>query len=369
MRLMVCAGASGGGVYPALAVLQALNNEAEVLWVGGEGGMETDLVARAGFPFKAISAEGVHGVGLRSIRAGFKLVRGYFQARQLIADFKPDALFFTGGYVAIPVAFAGRDIPTVICLPDIEPGRALQLVANFADRIAAPAEDSRQFFPRRKQGQVLVTGYPVRLDLNRWSRAEAHQVFELDPGKLTLFVTGGSKGAQSINRAIVNGLRELLSQVQLIHIAGETTWPEVKAAAAALPASLRANYRPYEYLHDQMGAAYAAADLAVTRAGASSLGELPLFGLPAILVPYPYAWRYQKVNAAYLAEKSAAVVLRDEDLAVELTAGILELIHNKNKRAAMQAAMQALALPNAAHQVAGLIRELVLSPPQPEARG
>jgi UDP-N-acetylglucosamine--N-acetylmuramyl-(pentapeptide) pyrophosphoryl-undecaprenol N-acetylglucosamine transferase len=194
-------------------------------------------------------------------------------------------------------------------------------------------------------------------------------VFELDPEKLTLFVTGGSKGAQSINRAIVSGLRELLSQVQVIHIAGETTWPEVKAAAEALPAGLRANYRPYEYLHDQMGAAYAAADLAVTRAGASTLGELPLFGLPSILVPYPYAWRYQKVNAAYLAEKGAAVVLRDEDLAVELTAGILELIHNKNKRAAMQAAMQALAVPNAAHQVAGLIRELVVSPPQPEARG
>ncbi len=144
MRLIVSAGATGGGINPALAVLQALGEKPEsVLWIGSVGGMEADLVNRAGIPYRAIPAGGVHGVGLKVVWSLVQLTRGYFAARKLIREFQPEVLFFTGGYVAIPTGLAGRNIPTLLCLPDIEPGLALKVLSRFADHIAVPAEESK----------------------------------------------------------------------------------------------------------------------------------------------------------------------------------------------------------------------------------
>ena len=126
MRLLICAGGTGGGVYPALAVLQTMQNKVEVLWVGGEGGMEARLVERANVPFKTIPAAGVHGVSLKSLPGNvIRLVRGFFAARRILHEFKPDVLFFTGGYLAVPMALAGMDIPTALYIPDIEPALPL----------------------------------------------------------------------------------------------------------------------------------------------------------------------------------------------------------------------------------------------------
>ncbi|MBI3160691.1 MAG: UDP-N-acetylglucosamine--N-acetylmuramyl-(pentapeptide) pyrophosphoryl-undecaprenol N-acetylglucosamine transferase [Chloroflexi bacterium] len=357
MRLMICAGASGGGVYPALAVLQALNEgEADLLWVGGEGGMEAALVQRAGLAFTAIPAGQVNAVGLRAILGVFQLARGYFAARGLVRRFRPDALLFTGGFVSVPVGLAGRRLPILLCLPDIEPARALQLISRYAAAVAAPAEDSRSYF--RPGLRVEVTGYPVRADLAGWDRTRAAGEFGLDPGLPTLLVFGGSKGARSINLALVKGLPALLPEMQVLHVTGEATWEETRAARPHLPGELLDRYRAYPYLHATMGAAFAAADLAVCRAGASTLGELPLFGLPAILVPLPHFWRYQEVNAGYLARQGGAVVLADADLEAKLTATVLDLMHNKPGRLAMQAALHKLARPQAAAEIAGLLREL-----------
>ena len=133
VRLLICAGGTGGGVYPALSVLQALKNDAQpVLWVGGEGGMEADLVTRSGVPFTAIPAAGVHGVGLRTLPGNLlRLARGTLAARRILAEFRPDVLLFTGGYVAAPMAFAGRHIPSLVYCPDIEPGLALEIPGAF----------------------------------------------------------------------------------------------------------------------------------------------------------------------------------------------------------------------------------------------
>ncbi len=338
-------------------MLQALGERASaILWVGSEGGIEADLVKRAGIAYTSIPAGGVHGVGLKIIPNSLKLTRGYFAARRIIADFRPDVLFFTGGYVAIPTGLAGRKIPTMVCLPDIEPALAIKVLSRFADQITAPAEASRDYFPAGQQ--LTVTGYPTRASLATEDRDAAYRAFELSPDKPTLFVTGGSLGARSINQALLAALPELLVDIQIIHSTGETTWPEVQAAQQALPAELAANYRPFPYLHEQMGAAFSAADLVVTRAGASILGELPLFGVPGILVPYPHAWRYQKVNADYLVEQGAAQVLRDEDLVEKLLATVRDLMHNKPRLGQMKAAMAALARPQAAAQIAQLLVEM-----------
>ncbi len=147
MRLLICAGGTGGGVYPALAVLQTIQGNAEVLWIGGEGGMETQLVERNGIPFKTIPAAGVHGIGLRTLpRNLWQLGRGVFASRRILREFKPDVLFFTGGYVAVPMALAGWKVPSLLYVPDIEPGLALNTLARFADRIAVTAQDSFRYF-------------------------------------------------------------------------------------------------------------------------------------------------------------------------------------------------------------------------------
>ncbi len=358
MRYLICAGGSGGGVYPALSVWQALASPGSaVLWVGGEGGMEEELVKRAGIPFQSIPAAGLHGVGLRSLPGNlFRLIQGFFAARRIIRSFKPDVMFFTGGYVAVPVALAGRRVPILLYVPDIEPGLALKTLARFADQIALIAEDSKSFFPA--QARAVVTGHPTRQGLAAWERPQARQHFGLEPTAPTLLIFGGSKGARSINQAALAILPELLAEMQVIHVSGSLDWAEVEAAQKQLAPELAARYRPFAYLHEDMGAAYTAADLVVARGGASAVGELPLFGLPAVVVPYPYAWRYQKVNADFLVRHGAAVMLPDEQLASDLQNTILNLIRSPERMQQMRRAMTSLAAPQAASKLAKLLSEL-----------
>lgn len=364
-------------MYPALTVLQTLQADIKdagmkpdeeleihpfsVLWVGGEGGMEADLVKRAGVPFTAIPAAGVHGVGLRALPRNLaRLARGFLASRRVLHTFRPDVLLFTGGYVAVPLALAARlperGLPrprSLVYIPDIELGLALKALIRFADVIAVTCEPTRSFLPARKV--VSVTGYPVRPGLKAWDRSRGCQALGLNSDIPTLLVSGGSRGSRSINRALLEALPHLLPDMQVVHITGQLDWPEVEKARQALPAGLSERYHPYPYLHEEMGAALAAADLAVSRAGASTLGEYPLFGLPAILVPYPYAWRYQRTNAQYLVDHGAAVVLNDADLGDRLLPMIQQLMQDAPGRAKMKRSMQSLAHPEAAGSIAALL--------------
>jgi len=369
-------------VYPALAVLQAVIGDnsgitwdeiaskrtlpgtkietiSSVLWVGGIGGMEADLVKRVGIPYEAVPAAGLHGVGLRVLPGNLlKLGKGYIQSRQILKRFNPDVLFFTGGYVAVPMALAGRKVPSLLFIPDIEPGVALKTLARLADRIDLSVDASHEYFARHPD--VRVTGYPTRSNLKSWSMDSAHNALGLDPDLHTLLVLGGSKGARSINQVLLKLLPELLKEMQVVHISGELDWSEVEAVCTSLKDSLTCaeRYKPFPYLHDEMGAALTAADLVVSRAGASCLGEYPLFGLPAILVPYPYAWRYQEVNAQYLSKKGAAEVVPDEEMATQLLPKVRELMTDDNRRDQMSQAMRPLVYPNAAESIASHLSEL-----------
>jgi UDP-N-acetylglucosamine--N-acetylmuramyl-(pentapeptide) pyrophosphoryl-undecaprenol N-acetylglucosamine transferase len=355
-------------VYPALAVHQALIDpdepllppeELTTLWVGGRGGMEADLVKRAGIPFEAIPAAGVHGVGVRSLPGNLlQLGRGYFEARRVVTRYRPDVLLFTGGFVAVPMALAGRRVPSLLYVPDIEPGLALKTLARFADRLAVTTEDTCAFFPAGMRSKARLTGYPTRHELRRWDPGKARQALELLPDLPVLLVFGGSKGARSINRALLAVLPQLLAEAQVVHISGQLDWPEVDAARQALDAHLVERYRAYPYLHERMGAALSAADLVLSRAGASSLGEFPAFGLPAILVPYPYAWRYQQVNAAFLQKQGAALIIQDAELPERLLPVALDLLRDSQRRAQMRQSMLNLARPQAARGIAGLLVDL-----------
>ena len=339
-------------MYPALTVTERLSEDTQVLWVGSEGGMEAELVGRANLPYRGIRAAGVHGVSIRQLPGNLvKLWQGYRQAKQILKDYKPDVILFTGGYVAIPMALAGLKVRTLLFVPDIEPGLALKTLARFSDKIAVSVNDSARFF--NKKEKIKVTGYPLRQDLMKWTKADALAYFGFTSKKPVILFTGGSSGARSINKAVVAILSELLKRYQVIHLTGHLDWETVRAATSNFPQT----YQAFPYLHE-MGAAYAAADLVVSRAGASVLGEYPFFGLPAILVPYPYAWRYQKVNADYLVEREAAVLLEDQYLQSQLLTQIDTLLDDRAKLQHMQRAMKALAQPQAAERIASLLYEM-----------
>jgi len=370
-------------VYPALAVLSAASIEAEpyaalpepaeqaapdILWVGGEGGMEADLVKRAGVPYQTIPAAGIHGVGWRSLPGNlWRLWRGFLRSRQILGEFRPDVLFFTGGYLAVPMAIASRfplkGVPrprSLLFVPDIEPGLALKTLARFADRIALTVDASREYMPANTN--LTVTGYPTRPELRSWDRQAAYKAFQLETDSPVLLVFGGSSGARSINRALLASLPSLLEEMQVVHLTGKLDWSEVQAAwdemKETLPDSRVRRYHFYPYLYEQMGAALASADLVLSRAGASILGEFPMLGLPAILVPYPYAWRYQQLNARYLEKHGASVVVQDADLPNMLFSTVHSLITDQKKLADMSSAMGALAKPQAAQQLATLLGSL-----------
>jgi len=331
------------------------NPKPEILWIGGQGGVEEALVTRAGILFMAIPAGGLHGVALISATRNMtKLIAGTFRSLQLISRCRPDVMFTTGGFVSAPVAVACwlRRVPLVVYLPDIEPGRAVKFVAKFAARIGVTTEDSVKYFSAKK---VVVTGYPTRSELTTADRSDAIRHFELDPDRKTLLIFGGSKGARSINRAASSILETLLAKYQVIHISGSTDARGARARCDSLPPDLKPRYHLFEYVHE-MGLALAAADLVVSRAGASVLGEYPLFGLPSILIAYPYAWRYQRVNADYLVSRGAAVRLDDATLQDSLLPEIDRLLGDEAAWQRMRTAARSLARPDAAARLADVIR-------------
>lgn len=319
--------------------------------------MEQALVERAGIPFTAIPAGGLHGVGIvRLVHNTLKLAAGTLKAWQLIGQHRPQAVLTTGGFVSVPVAVTCwlRRVPILLYLPDIEPGLAVKFVAKFAMKIGVTAEDSVKHFPARK---VIMTGYPTRSDLSRADRLAAYRMFELVEDRKTLLAFGGSKGARSINRAIEAVIEQLLTKYQVIHISGSADAAEVQAKREALPAALKRHYHTFEYVHE-MGMAFAAADLVVSRAGASILGEYPLFGLPSILIPYPYAWRYQKVNADFLVTRGAAIRLDDETLLETLLPTIERLISDEAQLRRLSTAARSLARPDPALTLAQTLQEM-----------
>ncbi len=292
----------------------------QALFVGESEGMERQLVQREGIAFAAIQAGAMHGVGLlRAARGALRIAHGAFSAHRILGAYKPDVVLLTGGFVGVPVSMAAwlRRVPSIVYLPDIEPGLALKAMARLATRVATTTEASGAFIPRAK---MVVTGYPVREVFVRATREAGRARFGLPAGATVLLVVGGSTGARSINRAVISNIDALLSvapnpnATHILHVTGNRDWPEIQAAREAFAPDVRERYLALPYLHEEMADAMAAADLVVCRSGASALGELPALGLPAVLVPYPHAWRYQRVNAQYLVDHGAAVLLEDSQL-------------------------------------------------------
>ncbi|HID87128.1 MAG TPA: UDP-N-acetylglucosamine--N-acetylmuramyl-(pentapeptide) pyrophosphoryl-undecaprenol N-acetylglucosamine transferase, partial [Anaerolineae bacterium] len=238
MRLLISSGGTGGHVYPALAVLEELHISAgrrgekrepggarpsvpsAVLWVGSAEGVEAEILARQGLPFRSIAVGGLRGLAPWTVARNLgRLALGLVQAWRIMDDFGPDAILATGGYVCVPVILAGwlRRVDSLIVLPDIEPGLAVRFLARFATRVAVSFEESRPFLPDAK---VVVTGYPVRRALFQVDRATARHMLGLQEGERTLLIFGGSQGAHRINLAAYEVAGQLAELCQIIHICG-----------------------------------------------------------------------------------------------------------------------------------------------------
>ncbi|MBI2887680.1 MAG: UDP-N-acetylglucosamine--N-acetylmuramyl-(pentapeptide) pyrophosphoryl-undecaprenol N-acetylglucosamine transferase [Chloroflexi bacterium] len=367
MRLIVCGGGTGGHVYPALAVVAALEEppllleRADLLYLGTRGRAEEELATRAGLAFAPIAAGAVRGRGpLALVGSLLSLIQGSLQAWAILGRFRPDAILATGGYVSVPVVLAAwlRRVPVLVYLPDVLPGLAVRCLALFARTLAVSAEPALEVLPRHK---TVVTGYPVRPGFGQEDRAAARSRLGLDLSLKTLLVWGGSQGARAINRQVALRLSELLRLCQVIHVCGAADAPWLHDLQAGLPAELRPRYHLYPYLFEGMAEAMAAADLAICRAGASVLGELPASALPAILVPGAFAGAHQAHNARYLAEAGGALLLAESRLE-ELAPTATALLQDDARLRQMSQRVQALARPEAARKIAGLLIELAGRP-------
>ncbi len=242
-------------------------------------------------------------------------------------------------------------------LPDLVPGWAVRLMARLARRIAVTAEPAVARLP---SGKAVVTGYPVRRAFFDTQKDEGRRRLGLEPQLPTLFVSGGSQGGRAINQAVAEQLPRLLEVCQVVHVSGRADHGWLAKARDSLPArprpAPRSAYHLHDYLHEEMPWAMAAADLAVMRSGASTLGELTAVGLPAILVPYPYAGGHQRANARYLADLGGAVVLEEEDLP-SLFERVRELLGDRPRLDSMAAALRGAARPEAARDIARLVLE------------
>lgn len=314
--------------------------------------MERSLVPRAGVPaffFPMAPPVSLSGLALLSLATARSLL--------LVRRLQPGVTFATGGYVSGPAALASwlQNVPLVLFLPDVVPGKAVQVLLPLARKIAVSTDASLRDLPAHK---AVVTGYPVREAFLQTSKVQGRERFKVSVDATLLCVFGGSQGARSINKALIRCLPDLLSDYHVIHVCGEKRLSEVQAVKASLPTWKQDNYQLFPYLHDQdMADALAAADLVLCRSGASTLGELPATGTPAVLVPFPDPGVHQRENAAYLAERGAAVVLEDEALGERLGFVLGSLLGDRERLEQMADAARALARPDAAASIASLILE------------
>ena len=371
MNLLLAGGGTGGHVYPALALAGALRRRdpgARLLFAGSASGMEAALVPAAGVPFAGLT---VRPPRSRSpLRAAIAIATGalaFVQAAALVARFRPDAVVATGGIAAAPPVLAAwlARVPVVLLEGNAQPGRANAVLARFARAVAVTSDDAAA---RITGGRALVTGLPVRPEVFSTRRSDGLRAFGLDPARRTVLVIGGSQGAARLNAAVDEMGASLAGRadLQILHQTGrgwhgrtEAPDPTAGAAPAEAPAAagrggLRHVRVPY---FDQIGLAYACADLVISRSGATALAEITACGLPAVLVPYRYAaGGHQAANAAPLIRAGAAVLIDDAALdGAALARAVLEILDAPGRRDAMADRSRSLGRPDAADRVLALV--------------
>lgn len=382
-RFIISGGGTGGHVYPAIAIAQAIRSrepEADILFIGALGKLEMEKVPAAGFRIEGLPVAGfIRRLTLKNLSFPFKLMKSLSLARKLIREFNPDVVIGVGGYASGPTlkVATSRGIPALIQEQNSFPGLTNRMLGKRVSKICVAYPGMERYFPKEK---IVMTGNPVRSDLvglqDHLPVAYSH--FGLDPDKKTLLVIGGSGGAKTINDSIFALLREgLPADVQLLWQTGKYYYEEVirqladagyQIPDARDPSSgIRHPVSVYPFL-DRMDLAYSCADLVVSRAGAIAISELCMAGKPVILVPSPnVAEDHQTKNARALADKQAAILVPDREAMTLLPGKVKEILEDPDRRATLSRQIRTLAVPDSAGRIAGEVFHLVKT--NPDRRG
>ena len=360
-RIMISGGGTGGHIYPAISIAQALEAEGqmELLFVGAQGKMEMKKVPESGYQIVGLWISGLQRkLSVQNLMFPFKVISSLVKSYALIRKFKPDAVIGVGGYASGPLLYAAssKKIPTLIQEQNSYAGLTNKWLSKRVNKICVAHEGMEKYFPKNK---LVVTGNPVRntivLDSSRVT--EAYTFFGFDSSKPVLLMTGGSLGARTLNEAMLAGLDKFVAEgIQVIWQTGGFYFEEMKARTAD---KLMNNVKMVDFLRE-MDFAYAIADVVIARAGALSIAELELTGKASILIPSPnVAEDHQTLNAKALEERDAAILLKDVDAVTQLENVVLGLLANAEKRSALEKNIKAMARPNAAKTIAQEIMKLV----------
>jgi UDP-N-acetylglucosamine--N-acetylmuramyl-(pentapeptide) pyrophosphoryl-undecaprenol N-acetylglucosamine transferase len=353
MRVLISGGGTGGHLFPAIAIAQALSRkdpDGQVLYLGSKTGLEAQVVPRHGIAFQAIPAAGLYTDAVwRNLRLPYVVPWAYLLAARAIRRFRPDVVVGTGGYVTVPVilAAARRGLPIVLQEQNLEPGRATRLLARFARAVATAYQESATYL----DGRAVLTGTPVRPGFQQ-RKAD----FPDRPRRL--LVLGGSQGALRINQAVAEALPQLMARADLTvtHQTGARHLAMMEAARARLPEAQRGRYHPFAFTED-LATALRESDLVLARAGASTLSETSAVGVPMILVPGDFAGGHQRLNARPFETAGAAVVIANQECdGSRLLRELGGILDDPERYRRMVAAMAQQGRPQAADAVADLVR-------------
>lgn len=362
LRVIVSGGGTGGHIFPAISIANAIkaqHPEAKILFVGAEGRMEMKRVPAAGYPIKALPICGFDRKHLlKNIAVLFKIWKSRRMAKSIIRDFKPMVAVGVGGYASGPTLnmAAAMGIPTLIQEQNSYAGVTNKLLAKGADKICVAYEGMERFFPKEK---IIMTGNPVRQGLlsNTRSRAEALATFGLQSDRKTVLLIGGSLGARTLNESVLTHLDEIASSgIQFIWQTGGYYFEQIQNV-------LKEKGKPSNlFVTDfisSMEDAYAAADLVISRAGASSISELCLLGKPAILVPSPnVAEDHQTKNALALVNKNAALYVKDVEAKEKLIKLAIDTVREEKVLSALSQHIKGMAFLNSADKIAEEVYKL-----------
>lgn len=374
MRVLVTGGGTGGHVSPALAVIQALQKREPgvvIRYVGSATGVEAKLAREAGLEFVGVasgklrrSSKGPLGLLTgANLRDAFRVPQGFFQALKAVKDFKPDVVFATGGYVSVPpvLAAAFLRIPILTHEQTVTVGLANKINGRYAKRIALSFEGAKEELPPALQKKAFVTGNPVREVIFAGSKASAASRFRFDGVDECLpcvYVTGGAQGSHILNNAVKAALPKLLTQARVLHQCGESDIAALDEYRKTLTDRERSRWVVRAFVQsDEIGDAYALANLLVSRSGAGTVTEVCALGKPAIFVPLvPASGDEQTRNAQRLVDAGAALIVKQSECSGEsLLAAILPLLDDTSKRASMGGKAKKLATPRAAEDLAEAI--------------
>ncbi|MDO5970797.1 undecaprenyldiphospho-muramoylpentapeptide beta-N-acetylglucosaminyltransferase [Flavivirga aquimarina] len=358
-KIILSGGGTGGHIYPAIAIANELKSrfpDAKFLFVGAKDRMEMEKVPQAGYAIEGLCISGIQRkLTLKNLAFPFKLISSLWKARSIINAFKPDVAIGTGGFASGPLLYvaASKKIPSLIQEQNSYPGITNKLLSKKAKKICVAYDGLEQFFPKEK---IIKTGNPVRQDLLEIdSKAvEAKNFFNLKHGKYTLLVLGGSLGAKRINELIEDELDFLDTlNVQIIWQCGKLYYQQYKIY------NNTKNVQVHEFLND-MDFAYAAADIIISRAGASSVSELCIVGKPVIFIPSPnVAEDHQTKNAMAIVNNNAAMIIKEADLDVDFENKFSQLIASPEKQKELGVNMKKMALENATKEIVDEVEKLL----------